>query len=70
MDIRGGKITIGELLDNPKSSAILKKRLPKVANHPMIGLARRLTMEEVLRETRGAVPQKIIQTIVKEIEEA
>ena len=63
-----GKMTIGELLDNPQSQAVLKRHLPKLVNHPMIGLARRLTVQEVLLEAKGHIPAKKIEAIIKDLE--
>lgn len=63
-----GKMTIGDLLDNPKSKAVLNKHLPKLVNHPMIGLARKLTVQEVILQSKGYIPAKKLEAILKDIE--
>ncbi|MEG1778808.1 MAG: hypothetical protein RR263_01805 [Oscillospiraceae bacterium] len=68
MDTRNRTVTIGELLDNPRSKAVLQKHLPKIVNNPMISLVRGLTMKEVLAQTKGYLPAKKVEEIIRELE--
>lgn len=40
MDLRNQTITVGELLDDPKSRAVFQRRFGKLMKHPMVGAAR------------------------------
>ena len=40
MDLRGKQISVGELLDDPRSKAVFQRRFGKFMKHPMVGAAR------------------------------
>ena len=40
MDLRNKTITVGELLDDPRSKAVFQRRFGKLLRHPMAGAAR------------------------------
>lgn len=44
--------TLGEILDDPQAKAVLDKHLPGVADNPMVGMARGMSLNMVL-----ALPQ-------------
>ena len=44
MDLRNRQITVGELLDNPKSKAVFQRRFGQFMKHPMVGAARSLSL--------------------------
>ena len=50
MDLRNHTITVGELLDNPRSRAVFQRRFGKLMNHPMVGAARSLTLRQLAEE--------------------
>ena len=43
MDLRNKTITVGELLDDPRSKAVFQRRFGKLLRHPMAGAARVLS---------------------------
>lgn len=43
---------LGEILDDPQAKAVLDKHLPGVADNPMVGMARGMSLNMVL-----ALPQ-------------
>ena len=47
MDLRNKTITVGELLDNPKSKAVFQRRFGKFMRHPMVGAARSLSLAQL-----------------------
>lgn len=40
--------TLGELLDNPQAKAVLDQQLPGVSTHPMVGIARGMSLNMIL----------------------
>ena len=59
MDLRNNNITVGELLDNPKSRAVFQRRFGRYLKHPMVGAARSLSL---------AIPKKNIQETLQELQ--
>ena len=39
--------TIGELLDNPATKAVLDKHLPELATNPQLDMARSMTLKQI-----------------------
>ena len=60
MDLKNGKVTVGELMDHPGARAVLQKRFPMLMKHPMMGAARTITLEQILAVAREFAPQKKI----------
>lgn len=69
MDLRNRKITVGELLDNPKSRAVFQRRFGKFMKHPMVGAARSLTLSQLAEMAAVYLPQKTIQDTLRELEQ-
>ncbi len=46
--------TLGALLDNPKAKEILEKYAPGVSTNPMIGMARGMTINNLLAMPQAA----------------
>ena len=65
MDLRSKQITVGELLDNPRSNAVFQRRFGKFMKHPMVGAARSLTLQEM---AAVYIPKKTIQETLQELE--
>jgi len=68
MDLRNQTITVGELLDNPKSRAVFQRRFGKLLKHPMLGAARVLTLKQLAEMAAVYLPQKTIQDTLRELE--
>ena len=45
MDLKNNRITVGELLDDPKARAVFQRRFGKWMKHPMVAASRTLLME-------------------------
>ena len=57
--------TLGEILDNPQAKAVLEKQLPGVSTHPMVAMARGMTLNMIV-----AMPQAAQLGLTKEKAEA
>jgi len=57
--------TLGELLDNPQAKAVLEKQLPGVSTHPMVAMARGMSLNMIL-----SMPQAAQLGLTKEKAEA
>ena len=67
MDLRNQTITVGELLDDPKSRAVFQRRFGKLMKHPMVGPARSLTLRQLAEMAAVYLPQKTIQDTLREL---
>ena len=70
MDLRHNKITVGELMDNPKSRAVFQRRFPMVLKHPLVGAARTVTLEQIVSFAQAYVPQKKIDETLNDLRRA
>ncbi len=57
--------TLGELLDNPKAKAVLDQQLPGVSSHPMVAMARGMSINMIV-----SMPQAAQLGLTKEKAEA
>ena len=69
LDLRGNKITLGELLDNPRSAAVFQRRFGKWMKHPMVAAGRSLTLGQLMELAKVYVPQTTIQDTWKELQQ-
>ena len=69
MDLRSRQITVGELLDNPRSRAVFQRRYGKFMKHPMVGAARSLSLSQLAEMAAVYLPQKTIQDTLRELEQ-
>ena len=67
MNLRGGNITVGEVVQNPAAYSILKREFPDVVGGPLFRMAQGLSLNQVLAQVRGQVPKERIQGIIDEI---
>ncbi len=69
MDLRNQTISVGELLDNPKSKAVFQRRFGKLMQHPMVRAARSLTLQQLAEMAAVYLPQKTIQDTLRELQQ-
>ena len=50
MDLRNQKITVGELLDDPRSRAVFQRRFGHLLGSPLVKAGRSLTLEQLAEE--------------------
>jgi hypothetical protein len=67
MDLRNNLITVGEILNNPKAKAILTREFPELMNPLLIGMARRMTLSDVLLKAHGRYPKEKLDRVLSEL---
>ena len=68
MDLRNKTITVGELLDDPRSRAVFQRRFGKFMKHPMVGAARSLSLAQLQEMAAVYIPRKTIQETLSGLE--
>lgn len=68
MDLKNNQILVGALLDDPKSYAVFQKRFGKFMNHPMIPMARTLTLQQLIGFAQLYLPKMVINETLKELQ--
>ena len=69
MDLRNQTITVGELLDDPRSRAVFKRRFGKLMQHPMVAASRSLTLKQLAEMASVYLSPKIIQDTLLELQQ-
>ncbi len=57
--------TLGELIDNPQAKAVLDQQLPGVSTHPLVAMAKGMSLNAIL-----AMPQAAQMGLTKDKAEA
>jgi len=57
--------TLGELIDNPQAKAVLDQQLPGVSTHPLVAMAKGMSLNTIL-----AMPQAAQMGLTKDKAEA
>ena len=70
MDLKNQKITVGELLDDPRSRAVFQRRFGQFLNHPMVRAGRSLTLEQLIALAGTKVDRRTIRETVEELRRA
>lgn len=69
MDLRNQTITVGELLDDPRSRAVFQRRFGKLMQHPMVAASRSLTLKQLSEMASVYLSPKIIQDTLRELQQ-
>lgn len=69
MDLRGGSITIRDLLRNPGAKAIMKREFPGLSGSPMFLMAQGMSLNKVIGLAGGTVPKSKIEDVIKQLKE-
>ena len=67
MDLKNNKITVGELLKNPRSKEVLMRRFPGVINLPIVKTSGSLSLDKAVKMASAYVPRKILQETIEEL---
>jgi hypothetical protein len=62
--------TLGEILDHPQAKAVMDQYVPGASTHPMIGMARGMSLKMILALPQAAqlgLTQEKAETILAEI---
>lgn len=66
MDLRNQNITLGELLQNPKAAAVLKRHFGALLSHPLVGQAKKLSLKQLIAMGGSKLsPQAVAQTLAE-----
>jgi hypothetical protein len=69
MDLKSGKITLGELIRNPRARAVLAREFPQYDNPIALALAKGFTLNKLLELAEGSVSRERVEEITRELEE-
>lgn len=69
MDLRNNRITVGELLDDPRSLAVFQRRFGKWIRHPMVSAGRNLTLAQLMELAGVYLPKNVIQDTWNELKQ-
>ena len=68
MDLRNGNITLNEIMQNPRATALLRQAFPAMANNPMMmRMGRNMSLNRILSHARGRVPQSQINAVINQL---
>lgn len=68
LDLKDQKITVGEIVANPKAKVLLERELNQYMTPMLLRMAKNMTLKEVLRFANGRVPREEVDRIVRELE--
>ena len=58
-----GATTIGDLLDNPETRAVLVKHLPGFADNPQIDMARGMTLKQIQNFAADTITDEVLAKV-------
>jgi hypothetical protein len=67
VDLRNNEITIGELISNPASKALLQREFPEVMSPVLIQMAKKMKLDDVLNLAKNRYPEEKIQRVLSEL---
>ena len=70
MDLRNQKITVGELLDDPRSRGVFQRRFGQMLNNPLVQAGRSLTLAQLVTLAGTKLPQQVIRETLEELRRA
>ncbi len=68
MDLKGNKITIGELLADPKARAVLARRFPRVIGRPIVAASKGMPLDRAMKLGAAYVPAYVLEAALRELE--
>lgn len=70
MDLRNGRIVMGELWQNPKARAVLQQEFPELNHNPMLlRIGMKMPLSRVLEHVRGKVPQARVDRALQRLQQ-
>lgn len=70
MNIRGGNITVREIMQNPKGMAIMRREFPNLINTPMFKLAQGMTLNKVASHWGHHIGSAKVNALIEELKRA
>lgn len=68
MDLKNGKITLGELLKNPKARELVEREAPGVTTSPLAGRFRAMPLERAVALLRPIMNSNRLDALLRELE--
>jgi len=68
MDLKENKITIGELLADPRAQAVLARRFPHVIGRPIVAASSKMPLDRAMKLGAAYVPREVLQETLRELE--
>ena len=70
LNLKNNKITVGELLDDPRSRAVFQRRFGHMLRNPLVEAGRSLTLEQLIVLAGAKLPRKVIEDTLEELKRA
>ena len=67
MDLRNGRITIGELLSDPAARQVLARRFPQLLGRPIVAASGAMTLDQAIKLGSAYIPAKALQEALEEL---
>lgn len=67
MDLKQNRITVGELLDDPRSRAVFQRRFGALMRSPLVEAGRTLTLEQLILLAGAKLPRRVIDETLAEL---
>ena len=67
MELRNNRITVGELLDDPRSRAVFQRRFGYLMRNPLVEAGRSLTLDQLIALAGTKLPRKVIEETLEEL---
>lgn len=64
MDLRGGAVTLGELVRDPRARELVDREFPGLLRHPFARRFMGMPLSRALNMARGRVPEDSIQHLL------
>jgi hypothetical protein len=64
MDLKNNKITLGEILDNPKGEIVFGRYYPEVMNPFLLNVARKMSLENILKLGNGTESPNKVERVI------
>ena len=67
MDLKNLKITVGELLDDPRSRGVFQRRFGHLLHSPLVQAGRSLTLEQLIALASAKLPRNVIRETLEDL---
>ncbi len=68
MDLKGGQVTVGEILQNPNARAMIRRsRYAFLLNSPLLGQFSNLPLQTALNRAGSFLPPQVIRQAVDQL---
>lgn len=67
MDLKNLKITVGELLDDPRSRGVFQRRFGHLLHNPLVQAGRSLTLEQLIALASAKLPRQVIRETLEDL---